>query len=78
MTARQTYARAFGRDTFAGVRVRAVSFGPGCIDDNLTVPPGTEGTVIEVDGAGTLHVDWDNGRRIGLLPGHDKWEVVSV
>ena len=78
MTARATYAKAFGRDTFAGVRVRAVSFGPGAVDDNLTVPPGTEGTVIHVDDAGTLHVSWDNGALLGLLPRCDKWEVVSV
>ena len=45
------------------------------IDDNLTVPPGTVGTVRTVDDAGTLHVDWDNGRRIGLLPGYDTWET---
>lgn len=37
---------------------------PG-VNDNESVPPGTEGTVVSVDGAGTVHVRWDNGRRIG-------------
>lgn len=46
------------------------------VDDNVTVPPGTEGTVSHVDGCGTLHVHWDNGRRLGLLPGRDQWEVL--
>lgn len=60
------------------LRVRAVEFGPSkSIDDNETVPPGTEGTVSFVDDFGTVHVDWDNGARLGLLPDHDKWEVLS-
>lgn len=37
------------------------------IDDNESVPPGTEGTVTDVDDAGTVKVAWDNGRSIGFL-----------
>jgi hypothetical protein len=44
-------------------------------DDNLTVPPGTEGTIRFIDDAGTLHVEWDNGSRLGLLA-DDEWEYV--
>lgn len=44
------------------------------VDDNVTVPPGSEGTVDFVDGAGTPHVRWDNGARLGLLPDLDQWE----
>lgn len=47
------------------------------IDDNMTVPPGTEGTVRSVDDGGTLHVGWDNGARLGLLPGYDEFEVLD-
>jgi len=36
------------------------------INDNESVPPGTEGTVRDVDDAGTIHVAWDNGRSIGV------------
>lgn len=40
-------------------------------DDNVTVPPGTEGTV---DFVGVNpHVQWDNGRSLALL-GRDRWE----
>lgn len=46
------------------------------VDDNVTVPPGTEGTVTDVDDGGTVHVRWDNGRRLGLLPGRDEWEAL--
>jgi hypothetical protein len=61
-----------------GQRVRAVHFGPSkVIDDNLTVPPGTLGTVDHIDDAGTIFVQWDNGSGIGLVPEHDRWEVVE-
>lgn len=44
------------------------------IDDNVTVPPGTKGTVDSIDGIGSIHVRWDNGSRLALLPGYDEWE----
>ena len=47
------------------------------IDDNVTVPPGTEGVVDHIDDVGTVHVQWDNGHHIGLLPGYDAWEEVK-
>ena len=47
------------------------------VDDNVIVPPGTLGTVDSADDMGTLHVVWDNGSRLGLLPGADEWEVVE-
>lgn len=46
------------------------------IDDNVTVPPGTEGTVQSTDDTGTVHVEWDNGSRLGLIAGRDEWEPV--
>ena len=57
-----------------GVRIRAVRFvtvnpdgRPVAIDDNKTVPPGTEGTVDHVDDAGTVFAKWDNGSTIGAI-----------
>lgn len=47
------------------------------VDDNVTVPPGTLGTVTDVDDVQTIHVDWDNGRRLGLLPGRDQWKRLT-
>lgn len=44
------------------------------IDDNVTVPPGTEGTVSFIDDSGQIKVDWDNGSCLGLLP-EDEWET---
>ena len=64
--------------TKVGDRVKAVHFGPSkVIDDNITVPPGTQGTVHHIDDAGTVFVRWDNGSTIGLLPGTDQWKDLS-
>lgn len=46
-------------------------------DDKYTAnPPGLEGTVTFIDSMGTLHVTWDNGSRLGLIPGIDRWEPI--
>lgn len=52
-----------------GDRVRAVWFSVinSSFDDNLSVPPGTLGTVRMIDDMGTVHVSWDNGSTLGAL-----------
>lgn len=45
-------------------------------DDPHPIAPGTKGTVRCVDDLGTVHCDFDNGRRIGLLPGEDAFHIV--
>jgi len=40
------------------------------------VPEGTEGTVDHVDAIGTIHMKWDNGRSLGLVPGEDSFSVI--
>jgi len=46
-------------------------------DDIFTqLRPGDEGTVRFVDDLGTVHVDWDNGSGLGLVPFHDKFQVI--
>lgn len=63
-----------------GTRLRLESWAPSeVIDDNENVPPGTFGTVVggfPVDDAGTIFVQWDNGRTIGVTVG-DKARVVQ-
>ena len=46
-------------------------------DDPRPIPPGTKGTVRIVDDMGTVHCDFDNGRRLGLIPGEDSFSVIS-
>lgn len=55
-----------------GTRVRLVRMG----SDPRPVPPGTEGTVIAVDDAATIHVRWDNGSGLGLIWGEDSFEKI--
>lgn len=40
-------------------------------DDPRPIPPGTKGTVVYVDDIGTVHCNFENGRRLGLIPGED-------
>lgn len=45
--------------------------------DPYPVPAGTEGTCIMVDAIGQLIMEWDNGSRLNLIPGIDKFEVIE-
>lgn len=47
-----------------GDRVELIRMG----DDPHPLEPGARGTVTFVDALGTIHVHWDNGRTLGLLP----------
>ena len=38
------------------------------MNDSQAVPPGTRGTVNYVDDLGTIHMNWDNGRTLGICP----------
>ena len=41
------------------------------------IPPGTEGEVDFVDDIGTIHMIWDNGRSLGIVPGEDSFTVIA-
>lgn len=47
-----------------GDRVELIRMGA----DPHPLEPGSRGTVTLVDSLGTVHVRWDNGRTLGLLP----------
>lgn len=44
------------------------------MEDPRPILPGTKGTVRCVDDMGTVHCNFDNGRRLGLIPGIDSFE----
>lgn len=54
-----------------GTRIRL-----GHMEDMQAVPDGTMGTVRMVDDAGQIHMKWDNGRSLSIIPGEDEFEVV--
>lgn len=50
----------------------------GSMDDPLSpVPAGTKGTVLFVDDAGQIHMQWDNGRTLALVPGVDSFVRIN-
>ena len=46
-------------------------------DPFAPVPSGTRGTVVHVDDIGTIHMRWDNGRSLGLVPGEDSFRKLT-
>lgn len=40
-------------------------------DPYSPVPEGTKGTVVHVDDAAQIHMKWDNGRTLAIVPGED-------
>ena len=61
------------RTMLVGRRVRLVR----TTDSYTALVPGDEGTVDLVDDMGTVHVLWDNGSSLGLIPDEYQWTVIS-
>ena len=47
------------------------------MEDSQAVPSGTKGTVVCVDDMGTIHMKWDNGRTLGLIPETDSFKEIK-
>lgn len=47
------------------------------LDDSQPIESGTIGKVDHVDDMGTIHMIWDNGRTLGIIPNEDKFEIIS-
>lgn len=56
----------------AGTRIRLVK-----MDDPQAPPVGTKGTVIGVDDAGSLIMEWDNGSGLNVIYGEDVVEKLK-
>lgn len=60
-------------DNERGDRVRLVFTS----DKYTRLTRGAEGTVRLVDSMGNVHVDWDDGSAMGLIPGEDRWVTIQ-
>lgn len=56
-----------------GTRVMLLHMG----DDPRPIEDNTRGTVVCVDDIGTVHCNFDNGRRLGLVPGEDQFRRLT-
>lgn len=56
-----------------GCRIECISME----DPFSPIYPGTKGTVVFVDDIGTIRMNWDNGRTLGLIPGEDSFRKLS-
>ena len=56
-----------------GTRICLDSMG----DDPRPIPAGTKGTVVAVDDIGQLHVNFDNGRALGIWPEVESFHKIS-
>jgi hypothetical protein len=57
-----------------GTRIRLIHMGD---DEPTPVPDGTTGIVSYVDDVGTIHMTWDNGSSLGLIPDVDLFTVIK-
>lgn len=56
-----------------GMRVKLVK-----MDDPYTsLKEGDEGTIRKIDDMGQLHVEWDNGARLALIPEEDEFTLLN-
>lgn len=56
-----------------GTRIELNSMG----SDPDPVPPGTRGTVYSVNSYGDIEMEWDNGRKLSLIPSEDSFRKLT-
>lgn len=64
---------AIKREFKSGTRIKLIHMS----DDIHPIPDGMLGTVDHVDDMGTVHVNWDNGRYLGVVLEEDEIEVID-
>ena len=47
------------------------------MDDKYPILAGTVGTIDYIDSEGQLHMIWENGRTLALIPEIDKFEIIE-
>ena len=67
------YAERMQNQYPEGTRLLLISIN----DPYAPVPPGTRGTVDFVDDAGQIHMKWDNGRTLAIVPSEDDFRKLT-
>jgi hypothetical protein len=60
-------------EALKGKRITLIRMG----DDPNPIKAGEQGTIQGTDGMGQIHVNWDNGRSLALIPGVDMYQIAS-
>jgi hypothetical protein len=75
MTGEQAGEKRVGEDKVASLNIKAEDFEEKdrvelvkTTDEYTKLQPGTQGVVQSVDDAGTIHVKWDTGETLGMVP----------
>ena len=55
-----------------GQRVQLINMN----DPYTTLKSGDEGTIKFTDDIGQIHVQWDNGSTLALIPGEDSYQIL--
>lgn len=55
-----------------GMRIRMLNMD----DEQDPIDDGLEGTIVAIDDLGTLHVKWDDGRKLGVIPNIDEYQLL--
>ena len=61
------------KNQLKGKRIELIS----TTDPYTELRPGDRGTVDFMDDMGTIHVNWDNGSQLGLVPGEDQYKLLE-
>lgn len=63
----------FDPNAKVGLRIRNIR-----MNDPHPVDEGMEGTITSIDSLGTIHVRWDNGSSLGVVPGEDEYQILPA
>jgi hypothetical protein len=61
------------REQLIGRRVKCLRME----NDPHPIESGTKGTIDHIDDMGHIHVKWDNGRSLSLIPNEDIYEILD-
>lgn len=71
--AERNFAQRMKENYLPGARIMLLSMD----DPYAPIPSGTKGTVVHVDDAAQIHMKWDNGRTLALVPDEDNFRKLT-